>query len=63
MEILLMVVFIAIFGLWMRSSEPVAKPKEAPCDLHNWTYNHKDELQCTRCNYIAGGEIENDASF
>ena len=66
MELLLMIIFIAVFGLWMRFSDPKTKPKVnwEPCDLHNWTYNTKDQLQCSRCNYVAGtGGPEDDAQI
>lgn len=41
----------------------LAKKKEKACPPHDWSYNHEDRLQCTRCNLKAGDISTNGGEY
>jgi hypothetical protein len=28
--------------------------EEIACSLHDWVYNHKEEMVCNKCNFLPG---------
>ena len=62
--ILIILLIIAFFSLRsiinMEESaeylQKVNKIRSQTCRLHDWSFNEKDMLQCTKCNYISNSE-------
>ncbi len=54
MEAVIFLIILAVVLLAMRPKDLPKVEKKADCPPHKWTYNHKDQMQCTVCNALAG---------